>query len=170
MSFTSPVQMTFPPWTPAPGPISTIKSAARIVSSSCSTTITVFPLSRSRLRVAISLSLSRWCSPILGSSKIYKTPTNEEPIWVANRIRWLSPPDKVPEERNNVKYSKPTLCRNPSRSVISFKIRSAIMESRSDSFRFRINSSAFVTDILQKSIILIPPTVTERDIFFNRSP
>ena len=44
---------------PAPGPISTIQSAARMVSSSCSTTMTEFPRSRRCLRVARSLSLSR---------------------------------------------------------------------------------------------------------------
>ena len=41
-----PWAITWPPWTPAPGPISTIWSAARIASSSCSTTITVLPISR----------------------------------------------------------------------------------------------------------------------------
>ena len=37
-----------PPWMPAPGPMSSTKSAARIVSSSCSTTITQLPASRRR--------------------------------------------------------------------------------------------------------------------------
>jgi hypothetical protein len=37
---------TSPPCTPAPGPMSTTWSAARIASSSCSTTITVLPRSR----------------------------------------------------------------------------------------------------------------------------
>src|SRR5205823_12770470 len=40
-----PCATTSPPWMPGPGPISTICSAARIVSSSCSTTRTVFPRS-----------------------------------------------------------------------------------------------------------------------------
>ena len=39
-----------PPCTPAPGPTSTMKSAARMVSSSCSTTRTVLPMSRRRLQ------------------------------------------------------------------------------------------------------------------------
>ena len=34
---------TCPPCSPAPGPMSTIQSAARMVSSSCSTTISVLP-------------------------------------------------------------------------------------------------------------------------------
>ena len=38
-----PCAITCPPCTPAPGPISIIWSAARIASSSCSTTITVLP-------------------------------------------------------------------------------------------------------------------------------
>ena len=42
----SPCTTTSPPCTPGPGPISTMWSAARMVSSSCSTTITVLPMSR----------------------------------------------------------------------------------------------------------------------------
>ena len=58
------------PRSPAPGPKSTMRSASRIVSSSCSTTITVLPMSRRRLRVISRRSLSRWCRPIEGSSRI----------------------------------------------------------------------------------------------------
>jgi hypothetical protein len=42
-----PSATTSPPWRPAPGPRSTTQSAARMVSSSCSTTSTVLPRSRS---------------------------------------------------------------------------------------------------------------------------
>ena len=66
--------------------MSIISSAAYIVSSSCSTTINVFPKSLNFLSVANNLSLSLWCKPILGSSKIYKTPVNPEPICVASLI------------------------------------------------------------------------------------
>ena len=59
ISSTVPAATISPPWTPAPTPTSTIKSAARMVSSSCSTTITLFPISRSLFRVSISLPLSR---------------------------------------------------------------------------------------------------------------
>ena len=65
-----PCATTSPPNAPAPGPISTIWSAASIVSSSCSTTINVLPRSRNFNKVFKSLSLSLWWSPILGSSKI----------------------------------------------------------------------------------------------------
>ena len=58
ISSTLPAAMSSPPLTPAPGPISTIKSAFRMVSSSCSTTISVFPKSRRFLSVPNSLSLS----------------------------------------------------------------------------------------------------------------
>ena len=30
-----------------------------------------------------------------GSSNTYVTPVNPDPIWLANLIRWDSPPDKV---------------------------------------------------------------------------
>ena len=44
------------------------------------TTRTVLPKSRKCLRVEIRRSLSRWCRPIVGSSRIYNTPTSWEPI------------------------------------------------------------------------------------------
>ena len=53
-----PCAITFPPREPAPGPISMIWSAAHIVSSSCSTTNSVFPISFRFFSVFISLSLS----------------------------------------------------------------------------------------------------------------
>ena len=61
---------TLPPCSPAPGPISTISSAAYMVSSSCSTTIRVFPKSRKCFKVSRSLLLSRWWRPMEGSSKM----------------------------------------------------------------------------------------------------
>ena len=70
ISWGVPWKTTSPPLRPARGPISTIQSALRIISSSCSTTITVFPKSRSSLSERMSRSLSRWCRPMLGSSSI----------------------------------------------------------------------------------------------------
>ena len=83
------------PCLPAPGPISIIWSADLIASSSCSTTITVFPSSLRLFNVLISFVLSLWWRPIDGSSRTYVTPTRPEPIWLANLIRWASPPDNV---------------------------------------------------------------------------
>ena len=57
-----------PPCLPAAGPMSTTMLAERIVASSCSTTITVLPMSRRCLSVLISRLLSRWCKPMVGSS------------------------------------------------------------------------------------------------------
>ncbi len=65
-----PSATTCPPCSPAPGPMSTRWSAERIICSSCSTTSTVLPRSRSRSSVAISFELSRWWSPIDGSSRM----------------------------------------------------------------------------------------------------
>src|SRR5438874_2354705 len=45
-----------------------------MASVSCSTTITVLPRSRKCLSVVSRRSLSRWCSPIEGSSRTYMTP------------------------------------------------------------------------------------------------
>jgi len=77
--------------------------------------------------VASSLSLSRWCSPMDGSSKIYSTPIRLLPIWVARRMRWLSPPERVPLDRDRVRYPNPTDCKNRSRDRISFKICAAMI-------------------------------------------
>ena len=57
--FSGPDTTICPPCSPAAGPMSTTQSAARIVSSSCSTTIRVFPRSRSRTSVSIRRWLSR---------------------------------------------------------------------------------------------------------------
>ena len=82
------------------------------MSSSCSTTITVFPKSLSFFSVAISLSLSLWCRPMLGSSRMYRTPVSPAPICVANLILCASPPDNVPAGLDSVRYSSPTSTKN----------------------------------------------------------
>ena len=103
ISSTVPSATSSPPCMPAPGPMSTIQSASRMVSSSCSTTMSVLPRSRRRLSVAMSFELSLWCRPMLGSSSTYKTPVSAEPICVARRMRWLSPPDSVAALRASVR-------------------------------------------------------------------
>ena len=99
----SPEWTTSPPCSPAPGPMSTTWSAARMVSSSCSTTITVLPRSRSRSRVSMRRLLSRWWRPTDGSSSTYSTPTRPLPICEARRIRWASPPARVAAERDRLR-------------------------------------------------------------------
>ena len=98
-----PLAMISPPCSPAPGPMSMTQSAVRMVSSSCSTTSTVLPRSRSRVSVAISFALSRWCRPIEGSSRMYSTPISVVPIWVASRICCASPPESVCDVRLTVR-------------------------------------------------------------------
>ncbi len=41
-------------------------------------------------------------------------------------MRWLSPPESVAEPRLRVRYSSPTLLRNPRRSLISLRMRCAM--------------------------------------------
>ncbi len=53
-----PTATTSPPWTPAPGPISTRQSEESIISSSCSMSITVFPMSLNLFSMTINLALS----------------------------------------------------------------------------------------------------------------
>ena len=57
-----------PPSSPAPGPRSITWSAARITSSSCSTTTTVLPASRRAGSRPSSREVSRGCRPAVGSS------------------------------------------------------------------------------------------------------
>ncbi len=51
--------------------------------------------------VSSSRWLSRWCSPIDGSSRMYITPTSPEPIWLASRMRCASPPESVSALRSS---------------------------------------------------------------------
>ena len=74
-----------------------------MMSSSCSTIITVFPRSRSESNTFINLSVSFGCNPILGSSKIYIEPTKLLPNEVAKLMRCDSPPESVAEFRFRVK-------------------------------------------------------------------
>ncbi len=119
-----PCATTWPPCSPAPGPMSTTWSAARIASSSCSTTSTELPRSRRCLSVPISLPLSRWCRPIDGSSSTYITPVSPEPICEASRMRCDSPPERESAARSSERYSSPTLFRKRSRLTISRAMRS----------------------------------------------
>ena len=79
--------MISPPKDPAIGPISIISSAALIISSSCSITITVFPMSLRRFNILIKRSLSFECRPIEGSSNMYIEPTKLLPNETAILIR-----------------------------------------------------------------------------------
>ena len=58
-----------------------------MMSSSCSTTITVFPKFLKSFKTLIKRSVSFGCNPMLGSSKIYIEPTKELPKEVARFIR-----------------------------------------------------------------------------------
>ena len=51
----------------------------------------------------MSFALSRWWSPIDGSSRMYRTPISVVPICVASRIRCASPPDSVTLVRSSVR-------------------------------------------------------------------
>jgi hypothetical protein len=66
---TSPSKTTVPPCTPAPGPMSTTRSAIAITCGSCSTTSTVLPLSRNLTSSRLTRRMSCGCSPTVGSSK-----------------------------------------------------------------------------------------------------
>ena len=165
-----PAAIICPPYSPAPGPTSTRKSDANIVSVSCSTTINELPKSRISFNELINLSLSFWWSPILGSSRTYKTPDNFEPIWVASLILCASPPDKVPALLVKVKYDKPTLFKNSSLEIISFNIRLLISFSSLFSFNFLTKSSKSLIDISHISKIFLSLMYIDNTDFCNLFP
>ena len=111
-----------PPLSPASGPISNKKSAARIICGSCSTTTIVFPFFLSRLITEITLSISLGCSPIEGSSSKNNVCVSEAPNAVAKFSRWVSPPDKVRDCRSKVRYPSPTSSRKSNLDRIWSKI------------------------------------------------
>ena len=94
---------TSPPRTPGPGPKSIRWSAARIVSSSCSTTTTVFPWSRSCSSDRSSADCRGHAGRSTARRECTSTPTNPQPICPARRIRCDSPPESVGAVRSSVK-------------------------------------------------------------------
>ncbi len=162
MSATVPKATISPPSLPAPGPTSTTESALRIVLSSCSMTITVFPRSRRRSRVSKSLSASRGWSPTDGSSSTYVTPARYEPICAASLTRWYSPPESEAAERDNVRYDSPTSSRKPSLLSASLTSPAPIRRSRSSGLYFLRNAARSLTGIADNSPILLSPIFIAR--------
>ncbi len=87
-------------------------------------------------------------------------------------MRWLSPPDNVPEARDRVRYSSPTFCKKPSRSLISFRMRSAISlwlgVSSASMPENHCNASAI--DRRATSLMLRPPILTASASGLSRAP
>ena len=132
----------------------------RIISSSCSTTTTVLPRVCSLRNTPISLSVSRGCRPIEGSSSMYSDPTRLDPSEVARLMRWLSPPDRVLDGLSSVRYPRPTSSRKPSRLVISVSRREAILPSVSSNCNSVKNLRSPFTDMRDSSDMDFPPTFT----------
>ncbi len=128
----------------------------------------VLPISRRSSSVRIKRSLSRWCKPMVGSSRTYSAPTNREPSCDAKRIRCASPPDSVLAVRLSAKYSNPTLSKKFKRSSISFVTATATDLSLGESLRCIKKLNASSTDMEVRSTTLIPRTVPS--LFVEVSP
>ena len=87
-------------------------------------------------------------------------------------MRWLSPPDSVPEERDSVRYSSPTSTRNFSRSRISFSTRAAISPCClfSCAGTAENHSPARLIDMSATSPMCSPPTLTHSASGLSRKP
>ena len=99
----SPLNTNSPPRSPRPGPMSIKLSAARMISSSCSTTSKVLPLSRKLCITRTSRPTSRGCKPTLGSSMTKSVLTSDAPRQVVRLTRCISPPLSVRVERSSVR-------------------------------------------------------------------
>ena len=143
-----------------------------IISLSCSTTITEFPESLSFFSESINFKLSFWWSPILGSSSIYRTPTNCEPTWVANLTLWASPPESDLDDLESVKYSRPTSIKNWILIKISFVISSDILISLSVKLSLRFLNQSLTSDrsISLSSKISLLLILNDLDSIFNLLP
>ena len=77
-------------------------------------------------------------------------------------MRWLSPPESVPEARASVRYSRPTSTRKRSRSRISFRMRAAISVCclLSSGGSASTHSPARLIDMSETSPMCRPPTLT----------
>ena len=98
-----PWNTTSPPRSPGPGPKSMIRSAARMICASCSTTSRVLPAARSLCSTETMRATSRACSPMLGSSSTNRVFTSEVPSAVVRLMRWTSPPERVRDWRSRVR-------------------------------------------------------------------
>jgi len=87
-------------------------------------------------------------------------------------MRWLSPPESVPEARASVRYSSPTSTRNLSRSRISLSTRTAISFclALSASGNCVNHSPARLTDMSATSPMWRPPTRTHSASGLSRWP
>ena len=85
-------------------------------------------------------------------------------------MRWASPPDSVAADRASDRYSRPTSHRNRSRTLISLRIRSAIIVWRSSRRSSPRRSVASAIDIEQSSCTFSSSTVTASASGLSRAP
>src|SRR6185503_13178726 len=96
ISFGGPSATIWPPRSPPSGPRSMIQSAFLMTSRLCSITSTVLPPSTRRLSTSSNRWISAKCSPVVGSSKMYKVrPVGRLDNSRESLTRWASPPDSV---------------------------------------------------------------------------
>ena len=110
-----PEAVIFPPFAPAPGPISSIQSECLKTCTLCSTIITECPELTISLRALTSRLISFMCNPVVGSS-ISKMLGNlffeSVPMYLTSFSLWDSPPESVFKGCPRVRYPRPTSCKS----------------------------------------------------------
>ena len=115
--------------------------------------------------------LSRWCSPIDGSSRMYSTPTRLDPICVASRMRCASPPESVRRAAREREVAEPDVVEEGealARSRAGCARRSCDRSRRARGAR-RTSAPRAPTSARTESM-LSPPTVTASDSGCRRAP
>ena len=110
----------------------------RMASSSCSTTITVLPMSRRRSSVSRRRALSRWCRPMEGSSRHTAPRSGRSRFARRGGCAGSRHRTGCPTTRTEGQIFKTDVARKPSRSLISRRMRRAI----SDLLRVSFSSSS----------------------------
>ena len=106
--FRRPRRDDFPPIAPPSGPISITQSADFTTSKLCSITSNDAPLSSNFRNAASNFAISSKCKPVVGSSRIYKTPSfSVRAKCAASFKRCASPPESVVADCPSRKYPNP---------------------------------------------------------------
>ncbi len=105
-----------------------------------------------------------------GSSRMYSTPMREEPIWVARRMRWLSPPERVPAwpAEGEVGQPHPLEEGEPGLDLLEDLLGDLGLGLGEGEVVHKVRGRG--DRLVAEGVNVHPPTVTARASFFSRRP